>query len=632
MPWASIGATLLTVTGISAGLYVRERTGRGQHFETSLVQAAIMANAMGWQRPARMHPSYRLWYFDRRAPKGIFRTADGLWLHQFAPIDHDYIRANAAGADPAAGSALVSGRPQVGSAGDYEESVRFQALAHPESARAMATRTRDEWIKIFWAGGRAAQPILSPEEALLDEPLQHEGVIVELEDPEHGPIRQVGHTYACDAVDNPPIRPRRLESVSTSEVLESWLARPDSDRATVPLPAAPLEGIVVLDFGLAIAGPYGTQVLADLGATVIKVTALDFDLTDAIYVGSSHGKLALALDLKHPRGLEVAHRLIATADVVHHNMRTGVAERLQIGYEQARSINPRIVYCHTRGFERDGPRTALPGNDQMGQALSGTEYEAGGTHHGTAPIWGMLGFGDTGNGIVSANAVVQALRHRERTGEGQFVHTSILNVSLLFNSYTYARADGSGPDRRRIDAGEYGFSALQRLYETADGWISVFARDERECAALAAVTVGDELLRDRRFATAAARAAHDGELAAWLGEAFRTRPATEWFAALDAAGVPCEIASSTFARELFDDPEMYRRGWVIANNHEHLGRVEQVGMPFSFSATSAMNLAGAPVTGQHSRSILAALRYSTEEIDELVAAGVVGDGAPAAVG
>ena len=172
---------------------------------------------------------------------------------------------------------------------------------------------------------------------------------------------------------------------------------------------------------------------------MIKVTSLDFDLTDAIYVGSSHGKLALALDLKHPRGLEVAHRLIATADVLHHNMRTGVAERLQIGYEQARAINPRIVYCHTRGFERNGPRTSLPGNDQMGQALTGTEYEAGGTHHGTAPIWGMLGFGDTGNGILSANAVIQALRHRERTGEGQFVHTSILNASLLFNSYTYAR-------------------------------------------------------------------------------------------------------------------------------------------------------------------------------------------------
>ena len=285
--------------------------------------------------------------------------------------------------------------------------------------------------------------------------------------------------------------------MAPADVVASWPARAGDVGAGLPLPAAPLEGVVVLDFGLAIAGPYGAQILADHGATVIKVTSLDFDLTDAIYVGSSHGKLALALDLKHPRGLEIAQRLIATADVVHHNMRTGVAERLQIGYEQARAINPRIIYCHTRGFERNGPRTALPGNDQMGQALTGTEYEAGGTHHGTAPIWGMLGFGDTGNGILSANAVIQALRHRERTGEGQFVHTSILNASLLFNSYTYAHPDGSGPDRRRIDAEQYGFSALQRLYETADGWICVFARDDREWRALAETTSPPSLARRR---------------------------------------------------------------------------------------------------------------------------------------
>ena len=146
---------------------------------------------------------------------------------------------------------------------------------------------------------------------------------------------------------------------------------------------------------------------------------------------------------------------------------------------------------------------------------------------------------------------------------------------------------------------------------------------------MARVVGGDQVLTDARFATAASRAAHDAELTSLLVDAFRRRTAVDWFGALDAAGVPCEIASATFARELFDDPEMHRRGWVIANEHEHLERVEQVGMSFSFSATSAMNLAGAPVTGQHSRSILAGLGYSAAEIDDLVAQGVVGDGARA---
>ncbi|MET0325182.1 MAG: CoA transferase, partial [Ilumatobacteraceae bacterium] len=380
---------------------------------------------------------------------------------------------------------------------------------------------------------------------------------------------------------------------------------------------------LVLDFGLAIAGPFGPQMLADLGATVIKVTTREFDLTDAIYVGSSHGKLALALDLKHPAGRQIAHRLIARADVVHHNMRTGVAERLGIGYEDARAVNPGIVYCHTRGFERNGPRTPLPGNDQMGHALAGTAYEAGGTHHGTPPIWQMTAFGDTGNGIISAAAVIQALRHRLRTGAGQFVHTSILNVCMLFNSYTFARPDGTGPDRDRIDAEQYGFSALQRLYETTDGWLCIFVSGDEQWEAMCVAIHADGLAADARFADEASRRANDGALADELRFVLAGAPAAHWAQRLDAAGVPCEVASSTYARELFDDADMHRRGWVVANEHEHLGTVEHVGMPFSFSASSKQNLAGSPVTGQHSRQILTDLGYGEAEIDALVADGVV---------
>jgi crotonobetainyl-CoA:carnitine CoA-transferase CaiB-like acyl-CoA transferase len=459
-------------------------------------------------------------------------------------------------------------------------------------------------------------------EALLDEPLTREGVIVELDDPEHGPIRQVGHVYAFEKIDNPPIRPRPAGEETAGELASVWAPR-TAPAAAGALPPAPLSGVLVLDFGLAIAGPYGPQILADLGATVIKITTLDFDLSDAIYVGSSHGKLALAVDLKHPRGLEIAHRLIERADVVHHNMRTGVAERLSIGYEQARTINPRVVYCHTRGFEQDGPRTALPGNDQMGHSLAGTQYEAGGTHHGTPPIWHTLAFGDAGNGILSANAVVQALIHRERTGEGQFVHTSIVNTCLLFNSYTWARPGGTGPDRPRIDAEQYGFDAQHRLYETADGWLCVWVRNDRDWAALCDVHGLEVLAADARFAGAAAREENDSALAGALAACFATRPAARWVAELDGAGVPCEVVSSTFARELFDDEEMYRRGWVIRNDHERLDWVEQVGMPFSFSESAAMNLAGSPVTGQHTREILADLGYGADEIDDLVASGVV---------
>jgi crotonobetainyl-CoA:carnitine CoA-transferase CaiB-like acyl-CoA transferase len=381
-----------------------------------------------------------------------------------------------------------------------------------------------------------------------------------------------------------------------------------------------------LDFGLAIAGPYGPQILADLGATVIKVTSLGFSLTDAIYVGSSQGKRVLAVDLKDPRGREISHRLIERADVVHHNMRPGVAERLGIDYATACRLNSKIIYCHTRGFERDGPRSHLPGNDQMGNALAGTEYEGGGTHHGTPPIWHATAFGDTANGVASANAVIQALAHRDRTGRGQFVHTSILNVCMLFNSSTFARPDGSAPQRARIDADQFGFSALRRLYETASGWLCLYLRHENDWMSLCAAIDLPELVVNDRFGSGSERASNDAELVAVLSRTFAKRSADEWFSRLDTAGVPCEISSPTFAREALADPALRERGWVIANPHPHLGHVEQVGMPFSFSESSAQNLAGAPITGQHSREILTELGYTDEEIDALIDTSVVLDG------
>ena len=139
----------------------------------------------------------------------------------------------------------------------------------------------------------------------------------------------------------------------------------------------------------------------------------------------------------------------------------------------------------------------------------------------------------------------------------------------------------------------------------------------------AAALDAGHLTTDARFAVAAARRAADAELAAELGAILASKDAEHWFHVLDASGVPCEVASSSFARELFDDPDMHRRGWVARNGHIDLGTVEHVAMPFSFSVSDRQNLAGSPVTGEHSRPILQGLGYADGEIDELVAAGVL---------
>jgi crotonobetainyl-CoA:carnitine CoA-transferase CaiB-like acyl-CoA transferase len=382
--------------------------------------------------------------------------------------------------------------------------------------------------------------------------------------------------------------------------------------------SAPLEGITVLDLGLAIAGPYGTQLLADLGANVIKINAL-YDTywhSNHIAYMANRGKRSIALDLKDPRAMKVLLQLVEKADVVQHNMRYEAAERLKIDYESLKKINPRLIYCHTRGFET-GPRNALPGNDQTGACLAGVQYEDGGMARGGKPLWSLTSLGDTGNGFLSAIAILQALYHRDRTGEGQMCDTSIINAHLLNTSYAIARPDGSGFDRPRIDGMQLGFSATHRLYQTRDGWLCVVldadVQWDRFCVAMELQAVA----ADPRFVDAAARAHNDAALAAILEARFRERSAADCFALLDRAGVPCEICDPNFSRRLHDDPEFARAGWVVSYRHPFVGKLDQIGLLFNLSETPG-RVQGPPlVVGQHSREILAELGYPAQQIEEL---------------
>ena len=623
VPWNSIGAGLLALTGISAALRAREVTGRGQWVETSLLQGGLLTTVPTWQRVSDpRQDGYRLPYFDRRCPKGFFQCADGRWLHQWAPIHHAFTQAAAAGPElhiPDA-SELAPLPPAAG----YDAHLALELAQYPRTAAAFARFPRDAWVALFAAAGLPAQPVRSPEEGLIDPYSLADGCVAEVVDPIEGPTRQVGLVYRMSATPGTvaTAAPRRGEH--TAEVAASPpVARPPRPEGERRALVHALDGITVLDLGLAMAGPYGAQTLADLGANVIKVNNVA-EATAPVsspVLGCNRGKRSIAIDLKSPRGQAVLHRLIAAADVVHHNMRTGVAERLGAGYETARAINPGIVYCHTRGFEASGPRMALPGNDQMGQALAGTWWEMGACAAGQPPCWHPAALGDFGNGVVSAVSVIQALYHRERTGEGQFVDTSIINMGHLYNSSTFARPDGTGPERPRLDAAQTGLGALYRLYETADGWLCLAVTGDEQWQALKAVLPAD--LADARFADGAGRVKYDEELAAVLAAAFTTRAAADWFVVLADAGVPCEVADAEFPVALFDDPDLVERGWVVSYPHPTVGQLEQVGHLVELSATPGLIQGPAPIVGQHTRAILTEHGFSEADIDGLVAAGAV---------
>jgi crotonobetainyl-CoA:carnitine CoA-transferase CaiB-like acyl-CoA transferase len=331
---------------------------------------------------------------------------------------------------------------------------------------------------------------------------------------------------------------------------------------------------------------------------------------------ANRGKRSIALDLKDPRAMKVLQQLVAKADVVQHNMRYDAAERLKIDYESLKAINPKLVYCHTRGFET-GARAGLPGNDQTGACLAGVQWEDGGMSGGGKPLWSFTSLGDTGNGFLSAIAIIQALYHRERTGEGQFCDTSIVNAHLLNSSYAVARPDGSGFERPRTDARQLGHGTSSRLYETKDGWLCIVLPTPEDWDRLCIATGLESLTADARFANATARAKNEQALVPILEAKLRERTAAQWFAVLDEAQVPCEISDPNFSLGLHENAEFKARGWVAAYEHPFVGRLNQIGLLFDFSETPG-RVQGPPlIVGQHSREILAQLGYSAEQIEEL---------------
>jgi crotonobetainyl-CoA:carnitine CoA-transferase CaiB-like acyl-CoA transferase len=285
-------------------------------------------------------------------------------------------------------------------------------------------------------------------------------------------------------------------------------------------------------------------------------------------------------------------------------MRRDALRRLKCDEDSVREVNPDIIYCHTRGFDR-GPRSDSPGNDQTGCSLAGVTWEDGGCRDGGKPFWSLSSLGDTGNGFLSAIAVIQALYHRARSGEGQSVDTSILNAGLLVASMTALQPDGTALPKPSLDRMQLGLGPRYRLYEARDGWLCLAAVTDDDCQALSLAT-----------GVSALEAEH---LEPW----FASRSASEAFAELDAAGVPCEICDHEFGRRIHDDPEMVANELVVRQHHPKLGSFEHFGKTVQFSANPGQIFGPPPVCGQHTREIMQDYGYDEAEIDKLVEARAI---------
>jgi len=249
----------------------------------------------------------------------------------------------------------------------------------------------------------------------------------------------------------------------------------------------------------------------------------------------------------------------------------------------------------------------LPGTDQNAAAMTGTEWEDGACDAGNPPLWSRSNMGDTGNALLAAIAITIALYHRDKSGEGQAVATSIVNAGLLHTSYAWIHSDGTEPDWGHVDGSQFGLSPYYRLYPCARGeWIF-----------LAAVTPGQQA-RLRTLLPGSPAGEEAEAVGAWIGAFFLDTTAAEAFRALDAGGVPVEIVDESFCRDLFDDPEARRRNLVAETWSRNVGRFEDPGLLVDIFPARGVVQRGPCACGEHTKEILVGLGYSESEIRAMV--------------
>lgn len=398
-----------------------------------------------------------------------------------------------------------------------------------------------------------------------------------------------------------------------------------------------LEGVRVVDLTHVMAGPTCTQLLADLGAEVIKVERLpdgddsrrsvpptlrgpDGSEESAAFCMMNRGKRGLALDLKKEGGRLVLGRLLDRADVLVENYRAGTLERLGFGWPQVRERWPALVYCAITGFGRTGPYADKGGFDLVAQAMSGI-MSITGTRRGEPPVKCGPPLTDIGAGMLAAVAILAALVERARTGRGRLVETSLFEAGIVFTYWQSAIALATGTAPGPLGSA-HPLSAPYEAFPTADGrWIVVGGANQANWRRLCAILDAPALADDPRFATNADRMRNLEDLRAILADLFRRRPAGEWLARLDAAGVPAGPVNDIL--EMLGDPQTRARKMVVEVEHGTLGRVAALGCPIKVEGAETGPRKGPPRLGEDTEAILEECGFSAAEIAALLAEGAV---------
>ena len=387
--------------------------------------------------------------------------------------------------------------------------------------------------------------------------------------------------------------------------------------------AGPLDGVRVIDLTAVIAGPFSTMILADLGATVVKIEPLRGDDsrhlgppfqqgTGHLFLGLNRNKYSLALDLKQPAALEIVYRLVDTADVFVESGRPGAMERLGLGYDVLRQRNARLIYCSNSPYGRQGPSGDKAGYELAIQGYAGLMYRGD-----EPPQRERQSIVDMSTGMTIAYSVCAALYARERTGEGQRIDTSLLGAIMSVQAGRFV----AGPEPAATSFERTTGAATYRPYQAQDGWIIIAVLNDNLFGKLCRALERPDILDDPRFGSHAERVVHEEALATLLSETLRQCPMAEWLTRLEAAGVPSGPIQSLPA--LFDDPQVRANDFVAEIDHPEIGRLKTYGIGPKFSATPASIRRSPPSLGQDTAMLLSELDYSPDDIMALQQQGVI---------
>ncbi len=390
-----------------------------------------------------------------------------------------------------------------------------------------------------------------------------------------------------------------------------------------------LEGIRIIDFTQAMAAPFGTMNLADMGADVIKIepprtgeptrelSSVTRNGHSATFMTMNRCKRGLTVDLKRPEGVEIVKRLANTADAFVQNYRPGVAERLGLGYEALRTVNPRLIYCSVSGFGMTGPYAQRGGYDLIAQGMSGIISVTG---EDGAPAKSGVPLSDLCAGLFAAYGILCALEYRERTGQGQLVDTSLLEAAMALTVWEATEYWVTGETPKPLGSA-HRLTAPYQAVRASDGYFTVGANNDKLFEALCRAIGRPDLLEDPRFAGRGARMENRGALIEAIENTTLGETRSHWLAHLDQEGVPSGPINSY--AEALADPQALARQMVVDLVHPGAGHIKALGVPVKLSGTPGAVDRPAPLLGQHTAEILTELGYTGAEQRELEEKGVV---------